>query len=145
MPPIVSDFAALQRRKCSANSDHSLQCSNYSMTSVARSIIDGGTVRPSALNRQFRRLRAAQNAIDISGGMTKGVYLVDSVGEQSAVSDKVRIRIDRRYVVSGRRRYYRRAMRDREYIRHDDKAASRLAPKGDDGRFDVYVACERAQ
>jgi hypothetical protein len=22
----------------------------------------------------------------------------------------------------------------------DDKAASRLAPKGDDGRFDVYVA-----
>jgi hypothetical protein len=31
-------------------------------------------------------------------------------------------------------------MRDREYIRDDDKAASRLAPKGDDGRFDVYVA-----
>jgi hypothetical protein len=24
--------------------------------------------------------------------------------------------------------------------RHDDKAASRLAPKGDDGRFDLYVA-----
>jgi hypothetical protein len=26
-----------------------------------------------------------------------------------------------------------------ERIRHDDKAASRLAPKGDDGRFDFYV------
>jgi hypothetical protein len=31
-------------------------------------------------------------------------------------------------------------MRDREYIWHDDKAASRLAPKGDDGHFDLYVA-----
>jgi hypothetical protein len=31
-------------------------------------------------------------------------------------------------------------MRVREYIRYDDKAASRLAPKGDDGRFDLYVA-----
>jgi hypothetical protein len=30
-------------------------------------------------------------------------------------------------------------MRDREYIRHDHKAASRLAPKGDDGRFNFYV------
>jgi hypothetical protein len=31
-------------------------------------------------------------------------------------------------------------MRDHEHIRDDDKAASRLAPKGDDGRFDFYVA-----
>jgi hypothetical protein len=31
-------------------------------------------------------------------------------------------------------------MRDCEYIRHDDKPASRLALKGDDGRFDFYVA-----
>src|SRR5262249_32973548 len=30
-------------------------------------------------------------------------------------------------------------MRDHECIRHYDKAASRLAPKGDDGRFDFYV------
>jgi hypothetical protein len=30
-------------------------------------------------------------------------------------------------------------MRGHEYIRHDDKAASRLASKGDDGRFDLYV------
>jgi hypothetical protein len=32
------------------------------------------------------------------------------------------------------------AMRDHEYIPHDDKAASRLAPKGRDGRFDLDVA-----
>ena len=31
-------------------------------------------------------------------------------------------------------------MRGRECIRHDDKAALWLAPKGDDGRFDFYVA-----
>jgi hypothetical protein len=38
-------------------------------------------------------------------------------------------------------------MRPHESIRHDDKTASRLAPKGDDGRFDLYVAmnAERAQ
>src|SRR6202043_1896720 len=43
------------------------------------------------------------------------------------------------YVVSGRRQYDRRAMRGHEYIRYDDKAASRLAPEGDDGRFDFSV------
>ena len=31
-------------------------------------------------------------------------------------------------------------MRGHEYIRHADKAAARLTPKGDDGRFDFYVA-----
>ena len=31
-------------------------------------------------------------------------------------------------------------MRDREWLRQDDKAGSRLAPKGNDGRFDLYVA-----
>ena len=31
-------------------------------------------------------------------------------------------------------------MRGHERIRNDDKAASRLAPKGDDGRFDFCVA-----
>jgi hypothetical protein len=31
-------------------------------------------------------------------------------------------------------------MREHEYIWHDDKAASWLAAKGDDGRFDLYVA-----
>jgi hypothetical protein len=31
-------------------------------------------------------------------------------------------------------------MHARERIRYDEKAASRLAPKGGDGRFDLYVA-----
>jgi hypothetical protein len=31
-------------------------------------------------------------------------------------------------------------MHVRERFRHDDKTASRLAPKGDDGRFDLCVA-----
>jgi hypothetical protein len=31
-------------------------------------------------------------------------------------------------------------MRDRECIRDGDKAASRLAPKGDNGRFDLCFA-----
>jgi hypothetical protein len=34
-------------------------------------------------------------------------------------------------------------MRDQERIRHDDKAASRLTPKGRNGRFDFYVAMNR--
>src|SRR6516164_7197283 len=68
------------------------------------------------------------------------VYLVDSVGEQTAVSGKDRGRIDRRYVVSGRRCYDRRAMQAREWVRFDDKAASRLAPQGVDGGLDLYVA-----
>src|SRR5262245_26729846 len=84
------------------------------------------------------------------------VCQVGSVGEQAAVAtdpcernsrirltalgDKVRQPIDRRYVVSGRRRYDRPAMQDGEFIRHDDKAASRLAPKVVDGRFDLCVA-----
>jgi hypothetical protein len=31
-------------------------------------------------------------------------------------------------------------MRARECIPYDDKAASRLAPKGRDGRFELYIA-----
>jgi hypothetical protein len=31
----------------------------------------------------------------------------------------------------------------REYIRQDDQAASRLVPKGDDGRFDFSSAMNR--
>jgi hypothetical protein len=31
-------------------------------------------------------------------------------------------------------------MHDHESIRHDDKAAARLATKGFDGRFDIYDA-----
>ena len=76
----------------------------------------------------------------IGGGAAPDIYKVGSVGEQAAVSDKLRLRIDRRYVVSGRRQYERRTMRDRECIRHDDKAAPGLTPKGRDVRFDLCVA-----
>src|SRR5262249_47517333 len=99
------------------------------------------------LHRKIARLLAAQNAIDIGGGTTIDVYRVGSVGQQAVVSCKGRLRIDRRDFVSGRRRYDQRAMRERESTRDDiaestrgDKAASRLAPKGDDGRFDLYIA-----
>jgi len=74
------------------------------------------------------------------GGTTPSVYWVDPVGEQTAVSGKVRKVIDRRYVVPGRRQNDRRAMYGHECIRHDDKATSRLAPKVDDGRVDLCVA-----
>jgi hypothetical protein len=33
-------------------------------------------------------------------------------------------------------------MREREYIRQEHKAASRLAPQGDDGRFDLCVGMD---
>ena len=92
------------------------------------------------LHREIARLRAAQNAIDIGGGATPGVYRVGSVSEQTAVSGKVRCDIDRRYVVSGCRRYDRRAMRGIEWFPLDDKATSRLAPQGNDGGFDFHVA-----
>src|SRR6516225_4892585 len=42
------------------------------------------------LHREIARLLAAQNAIHIGGGATKEVYLVDSVGEQTAISGKDR-------------------------------------------------------
>ena len=91
---------------------------------------------------KIARLLAAQNAIDIGGGTTIDVYPVGSVGEQAAVSGKVRDLIDRRYIVLGRRRYDLRAMRDHEPTCHGYKAASRLAPQGDDGRFDLCVAMD---
>ena len=60
--------------------------------------------------------------------------------KQAALSDKGRAPRDRRYVVPCRRQYDRRAMHGCEQVRHGDKAASGLAPKGVDGRFDLYVA-----
>src|SRR5262249_48696834 len=92
------------------------------------------------LHREIARLLAAQDAIDISGGATKVVYPVGCVGEQAAVSGKFRCRIDRRYVVSVRRRYDRRAIHVHERIWNDEKPASRFAPKGDGGCFDLCVA-----
>src|SRR5215471_15325461 len=74
------------------------------------------------LHREIARLLAAQNAINVGGGATKDVYLIGCVGEQAAVSGIVRLHIDRRYVVSGRRRYDRRAMHEREWVPDDNKA-----------------------
>src|SRR5262249_2526113 len=91
---------------------------------------------------KVRRLRAAQNAIDIGGGTTPVLYPVVSVGEQTAVSGKVRYPIGHRYVVSGRRQYDRHAMNVHEYVRHDDKAAEVLPPKVDDGRFNLHMAMD---
>jgi hypothetical protein len=76
------------------------------------------------------------------GGATPDVYPVDSVGEQAAVFGKVRSVIDRRYVVSGGRRYDRRAMHDGNSTRYDEPAP-RLAPKVHDARFDLCVAMNR--
>jgi hypothetical protein len=42
------------------------------------------------LHREIGRLLAAQDAIDIRGGATPGVYQIGSVGEQTAVSGKDR-------------------------------------------------------
>ena len=42
------------------------------------------------LHREIARFLAAQDAIHIGGGTTKVVYPVGSVGEQTAVSGKVR-------------------------------------------------------
>src|SRR6516162_11049068 len=96
--------------------------------------VDDHLVFHRKLHREIARLRAAQNTIDIGGGAMEGVCHVVSIGEQAAVSGKFRQVVERRYVVPGRRQYDPRSMHDREPIRHDDKAGSRLAPKGDDGR-----------
>src|SRR6516165_2268467 len=98
----------MRQLEVSANSDHSLLCSNfqffhYSVTSSARTRIDRGTSRPSAL--AVLRFTTISNLVG------------DSVGEQTAFSDSERAPIDRRYVVSGRRRYDRCTIRGREYIR----------------------------
>src|SRR5262249_13125116 len=92
------------------------------------------------LHREIARLLAAQDAINIGGATTPDVYLIGSVGEQAAVSDKLSSPIDRRYLVPGRGQHERRTMHHIECIRHGDKAAPRLTPKGRDGRFDLFVA-----
>src|SRR5262252_2884460 len=52
------------------------------------------------LHREIARLLAAQDAIHIGGGATKGIYPVGSIGEQAAVSGIERFHIHRRYVIS---------------------------------------------
>src|SRR6516165_1705553 len=115
--PIPTEICALQRKSSSARGGlmHRSKTGPYSITSSARSSIDGGMARPSALavlrfttisnfvgNCTGRSPRAAQNAIHVGGGATKEVYPVGSIGEQAAVSGELRNPINRRYVVSGR-------------------------------------------
>src|ERR1700730_4400467 len=78
------------------------------------------------LNRQVGRLGATENAIHIGRRAAKDVHLVGSVGKQTAVFDKERILINRRYVVSGCQQYDWRAMNQHKSIPVDDEAASRL-------------------
>src|SRR6516164_141851 len=147
MAPIPTESCALQRRSSSAINRHNQQLfddlggAQQNRWGYGKTECRGGLAVHDhlelgrELNREIARLLAAQDAIDIGGGATKNVYLVNSVGEQAAVSGLARIRIDRRYVVPGRRQYGRRAMHIHEHIRHDDKTASGLSPKGRNGRF----------
>ena len=107
MPAIVSDFAAMQRRKCSANYglmhrsktaplfDHLVGAKQDRLRHRKAKRLGSLEVHDHLefcrkLHREIAWLFAAQNAIHISGGATKEVYLVDSVGEQTAVSGKLR-------------------------------------------------------
>src|SRR6516165_10305042 len=141
VPPIPTDFFAPQRKSLSAINRHNQHLFDHLVGAQQDRWGYGKAERRGGLavhdhlelgrqlHREMARLLAAQNAIDIGAGATPRVYQVDSVGEQAAVSGKLRSYIDRRYLVSGRCRYDRRAMCERESTR-DDKAASRLAPKG---------------
>ena len=88
-------------------------------------------------------MQAARGLVHIGVELAAGVERAHDDFEGGLLG-KFRVRVDRNaaaIVGDGEgRQYDRRAMRDHECIRHDDKAASRLAPKGDDGRFDFYVA-----
>src|SRR6516165_7726337 len=151
-PPIPTAFCAMQRKSSSAINRHNQQLVDgfgggrqdrrgYREAKRLGGLeVHGHLELGGQLHREIARLRAAQDAIDIDGGATNDVYQVDSVGEQTAFSDSLRCTVDRRYVVSGRRQYGRRAMHAHECTRQDDKAASRFAPKGDDGPFDFCVA-----
>jgi hypothetical protein len=57
---------------------------------VSHKIRDGREPQDRQGARKIARLRATQDAIDIGGGATKGVYRVGSVGKQTAGSGKVR-------------------------------------------------------
>ena len=61
------------------------------------------------LHRLLREVAAARCEGEARGKLQRA-QRVDAVGEQAAVSGKDRLVIDRRYVVSGRRRYDPRAM-----------------------------------
>src|SRR6516165_4520473 len=152
MAPIPTEFCAPQRKSLSAINRHNrrlfdhlggAQQNRWGYGKIER--VGGLAVHDHLepgreLHREIARLLAAQDAIHIGGGTTKGVYHVGSVGEQSALSGKGRLVSDRRYVFSGRRQYDRRPKRADESSPTDDKTTSRLASKVPDGLFDLHVA-----
>src|SRR6516164_4132683 len=110
MAPIPTESCALQRRSSSAINRHNQQLfddlggAQQNRWGYGKTECRGGLAVHDhlelgrKLHREIARLLAAQNAIDISGGATKEVHTVGSIGEQTAVSRKVRKGIDRWYV-----------------------------------------------
>src|SRR6516225_5286256 len=102
MAPIPTEFCAPQRKSLSAINRHNRRLfddlggaqhnrSGYRKAERLGGLeVHGHLKLGRELYREIARLLAAQDAIDISGGATKEVYLVDSVGEQTAVSGKLR-------------------------------------------------------
>jgi len=100
MAPIPTEFCAPQRKSLSAINRHNQQlfdhfgCAQHDGWGYRKAErlggldVDDHLELGRQLNGQVRRLRAAQDAIDISGGATVGVYQVGSVGEQTAVTVK---------------------------------------------------------
>jgi hypothetical protein len=90
----VSDFAAPQRRKCSAINRHNQQLFDLLVGAQQNRWGHGKTERLGGLevhdhfefcrklHREIARLLAAQDAIDIGGGATPVVYPVVSVGSK---------------------------------------------------------------
>src|SRR6516165_4763369 len=101
MAPIPTEFCAPQRKSLSAINRHNQtlfddlvgdgeQGQWYGKTERLGGLeVHDHLVFHRKLHRQIAWLRAVQDAIDISGGTTKDVYAVGSVGEQTAVSGKV--------------------------------------------------------
>ena len=89
----------MQRRKCSAINRHNQQLFDllvgaqqnrwgYRKTERLGGLeVQDHLELGRQLHRKIARLLAPQDAIDITGGTTKGVDLVSSVGEQAAGSD----------------------------------------------------------
>src|SRR6516164_943723 len=102
VPPIPTEFCAPQRSQSSAINRHNQHLFDHLVGAQQDRWGYGKTERLGGLavqdhlklgrklHREIARLFAAQDAIHIGGGAAKGVHLVDSVGEQSTVSGKVR-------------------------------------------------------
>ena len=92
------------------------------------------------LNRKLHRLFPSQDAIDVGGRAPEQIRFVRSIGEQAAGPRKSANCVDCGQPVLRCQRRNRCAVHECIAIRRYDEAAERLAPKGDDGRFDLCVA-----